>query len=166
MAFSLADVPFAEGACYPWKQVGFTTQAYGPVHVLVWWAKGYKEPLYLVTNVDNMTKACAYYRKRFRIETLFSDHKSRGFYLHKSHLAHPQRLARLMMAACLAYIWILYLGAMALTQGWVGLIHRQDRCDLSLFQLGLLWRDFLLNEVGYVPVCFQLSHFENEYYVR
>ena len=38
----------------------------------------------------------------------FSDQKSRGFHLHKSHISDPQRLSRLLIAACLAYIWIVY----------------------------------------------------------
>jgi hypothetical protein len=40
------------------------------------------------------------------IETFFSDQKSRGFHLHKSHIADATRLARLLIAACLAYIWM------------------------------------------------------------
>ena len=28
--------------------------------------------------------------------------------MHKSHIADPQRLSRLFIAACLAYIWIVY----------------------------------------------------------
>jgi hypothetical protein len=43
------------------------------------------------------------------IETFFSDQKSRGFHLYQSHLADPQRLSRLLIAAYLAYIWIIYL---------------------------------------------------------
>ena len=43
------------------------------------------------------------------IETFFADQKSRGFHLHKSHIADQTRLARLLVAACLAYIWIVYL---------------------------------------------------------
>ena len=166
LAFSIGDIPMEEGVCEAWKNLRFTTQAYGPVHVILWWDKGYEEPIYLVTTIAHTAKACAYYRKRFNIETFFSDQKSRGFHLHKSHIADPQRLARLMIAACLAYLWILYLGTMAMDQGWVGVIHRNDRCDLSLFQLGLLWRDFLLNEVEYVPVAFLLIELEGQEYVR
>src|SRR2546422_4058963 len=56
--------------------------------------------------------AIDYYKKRFRIETFFSDQKSRGFNIHKSHLTDPQRLSRLLIASCLAYIWLVYLGAL------------------------------------------------------
>jgi len=91
------------------------------------------------------------------IETFFSDQKSRGFHLHKSHLAAPTRLTRLLMAACLAYIWIIYLGALCEQDGWVSIIHRGDRCDLSLFQLGLRLLDYLLSEDYTIPVAFYIS---------
>ena len=45
---------------------------------------------------------CRMYLWRFAIETFFSDEKSRWFYLHKSHLADPERLSTLLIAACLA----------------------------------------------------------------
>jgi hypothetical protein len=73
------------------------------------------------------------YSKRYRIETFFSDQKTRGFHLDKSHIDDPKRLSRLMIAACLAYIWIVFLGTLAILEGWVPVIHRTDRCDLSLF---------------------------------
>jgi hypothetical protein len=90
------------------KEVQFTRDAYGPVMGLRCWAKGYHEPLYLVSHMDAAEEACHYDQKRFRIETFFSDQKSRGFHLHKSHISDPQRLARLFIAAGLAYIWIVY----------------------------------------------------------
>jgi hypothetical protein len=64
------------------------------------WAKGCKEPLYVVTNMDAAEEACRLYAKRFRIETFFSDQKRRGFHRHTSPLSEPQRLSRLFMAAC------------------------------------------------------------------
>jgi hypothetical protein len=70
-------------------------------------AKGYHEPLYVVRNMEAVEAACRSYQKRFRIETFFSDQKSRGFPIHKSHISDPQRLSRLLIAACVAYIWIL-----------------------------------------------------------
>jgi hypothetical protein len=139
------------------RDVHVTKAAYGPVMCLCCWAKGYKEPLYLITNMASADEACRLYAKRFRIETFFSDQKSRGFYLHKSHLADPMRLSRLLMAACLAYIWIIHLGALCEQDGWVRIIHRGDRCDLSLFQLGLRLLDYLLNEDCAIPVAFCIS---------
>ena len=88
------------------------------------------------------------------IETFFSDQKSRGFHLHKSHIADQNRLSRLLIAACLAYTWIIYLGALCTEQGWISIIHRRHRCDLSLFQLGLRLLSHFLNEDLSLPVTF------------
>jgi hypothetical protein len=139
------------------RDVRVTEDAYGPIMLLCCWAKGYQAPLYLVTNMASADEACYLYTKRFRIETFFSDQKSRGFHLHKSHLSDPTRLSRLLMAACLAYIWIVYLGARCEQDGWVRIIHRGDRCDLSLFQLGLRLLDHLLNEGLAIPVAFHIT---------
>jgi hypothetical protein len=116
-----------------------------------------KEPIYLVTNLDSPEEACHCYQKRFHIETFFSDQKSRGFHLHKSHLSDPQRLAHLMLAACLAYVWIVYLGAWAMHTGLHQIVHRTDRCDLSLFQLGFRTLDYLMDHDLPIPVSFTLS---------
>ena len=101
-------------------------------------------------------EACRLYAKRFRIETFFSDQKSRGFHLHKSHLSDQQRLSRLLVAACLAYIWVVYLGTVCEKDGWMKIIHRGDRCDLSLFQTGLRFLDHLLNEDFLIPIAFHI----------
>ena len=129
------------------SEVLFTQQAYGPVLVVACWEPGYKDPLYLVSNFALGSEAIHWYRHRFRIETFFSDQKSRGFQLDKSHIADPHRLARLMIAACLAYIWLIYLGVVAVRDQWLSVIHRSDRCHLSLFQLGLRLLDHFLNDI-------------------
>jgi hypothetical protein len=85
----------------------------------------------------DLEAAVALYRKRAHIETVFSDQKGRGFHIHKSHLSDPERLSRFLIASCLAYVWLVYLGVCALCDGWLKRLHRQDRCDLSLFRLGL-----------------------------
>ncbi len=114
-----------------------TAEHYGPVSILAIWEAAYEEPIYLVTNMLDLDAALAAYRKRAHIETFFSDQKSRGFQIHKSHLSDPKRLTRLLIASCLAYLWLVYLGVCVLRDGWLKRLHRQDRCDLSLFRLGL-----------------------------
>jgi DDE family transposase len=149
-----ADLTGARGSCIAVSHVGFTRQAYGPVQVIAWWDARTDKPLYLVTNMILAEEACWWYRKRFHIETFFSDQKSRGFRLDKSHLADPVRVLRLMIAACLAYLWIIDLGTLAHVEGWVAIIHRTDRCDLSLFQLGLRVLEHFLNAQIPIPVAF------------
>ncbi len=144
--FTLQDITPAQGQCSGVADVQFTQQAYGPVLAVAWWERNYDEPIYLVSNFALPEEVCFWYRKRFRIETFFSDQKSRGFHLHKSHLNKPKRLSRLMMASCLAYIWIIYLGACVIHTPWQKRIHRADRCDLSLFQLGLRYLERLLRD--------------------
>jgi hypothetical protein len=39
-------------------------------------------------------------------------------------------------------------------EGWVAVIHRTDRCDLSLFQLGLRLLEHFLNQGIPIPVAF------------
>jgi hypothetical protein len=125
--FSVAEL----GACskpgrlIELKEVAVTRAAYGPVMLLCCWAQGHAEPLYVVSNMSSAEEAMDYYAKRFRIEAFFSDQKSRGFNIQKSHLPDPQRLSRLLIASCLAYIWIVYLGALCQKDGWQSIIHRR-----------------------------------------
>lgn len=144
------------GPVVAFQNVRVTAAAYGPVTTICCWANGYKEPIDLVSNLKSGHQACRYYEKRFRIETFFSDQKSRGFHLHKSHLSNPERLTRLLIAGCLAYMWIVYLGTLCEQESWAAVIHRTERCDLSLFQLGLRLLAHFLNEDLSIPVQFHI----------
>jgi hypothetical protein len=156
LQFSFSDLALTRGdqICIP--NVWFTKEGYGPVTVIARWQQGYSDPIFLVTNFELADEAIYWYKKRFQIETFFSDEKSRGFYLDKSHLSDPKRLSILMIAACLAYLWIVYLGLVALRKDWIKVIHRSDRCDWSLFRLGLALLDHFLNEDLSIPVSFTL----------
>ena len=146
--FKVQDICPQRGGCTGLPGVHFTTQRYGPVMAVAWWGRNYQEPIYLVSNFTLPEEACRWYRKRFRIETLFSDFKGRGFQLQKSGLTDPTRVSRLLIAASLAYVWCVYLGVYALKTGWHKIIHRTDRCDLSLFELGKrLLKRFLNNGI-------------------
>jgi len=154
---SLADLSVTRGQRVFRKGALFTNTAYGPVMVIAWWGARYKEPLYLVSNMTSVQRACDWYRQRMHIETFFSDQKSRGFHLDRSHLSAPERVQRLMLAACLAYLWVICLGTVAQQDDWRPLIHRSHRCDLSLFQLGLRLLDYLLNHDQPIPSSFALE---------
>ena len=154
---SLEDLGVTRGSRVVRKGVLFTKKAYGPVMVIAWWERAYSEPIYLVSNLASVQAACDWYRKRAQIETFFSDQKSRGFQVDRSHLNDPARVARLMLAACLAYLWVIYLGTVAHDEGWVPCIHRRHRCDLSLFQLGLRLLAYFLNHDYPIPSTFNLA---------
>ena len=46
-------------------------------------------------------------------------------------------------------------------QGWNKIIHRTDRCDLSLFQLGLRLLDYFLDHDIPIPVYFHIFSVSN-----
>jgi len=135
--FHVSDLGPPRGEALAVTPAWMTAQQYGPVALLAIWEQQYKEPIYLVTNLSDLDEAVQLYKKRPHSETFFSDQKSRGFHIYKSHLSEPARLSRLLIASCLAYVWIVYLGVCALQDDWMSVLHRQDRCDLSLFRLGL-----------------------------
>ena len=152
--FALHELHLTPGESIDMPDVGFTRADFGPVSVIAWWQEEYEDPIYLVTNMECLVEAVNWYRFRFRIETFFSDQKSRGFNLHKSRLSNPDRIARFLFASCLAYIWMLNLGVTARKKPDImRQIHRADRCDLSLFQIGLRYLEHLLNSDLPLPFC-------------
>lgn len=153
-----AGVQFQAGAVAPQpgqalavSPAWMTAAQYGPISLVAVWEAGCPHPLYLVTNLSDLDAAVAHYRKRAHIETFFSDQKSRGFHLHKSHLRDPARVGRLLLAACLAYLWVIYLGVCAIRDDWLTQLHRHRRCDLSLFRLGLRLLARCLKEALPIP---------------
>jgi hypothetical protein len=148
-------VPAREETHFMLYEVAFTKKKYGPVNVLVQHERGYKEPIYLLTNLDFPERISQLYKKRFKIETFFSDQKSRGFNIQRSKIGKPERLAKLLIASCLAYVLCILAGIKCLQSKFYSRVHRTDRCDLSLFSLGKRfleclvdlrqWRSFKLN---------------------
>jgi hypothetical protein len=157
---SIGSYPLAKGQIFHRQQVGFTQEASVQLNLIGWWGSRYDGPLYLVSSLSNAYQACKYYRRRFQIETFFSDQKSRGFHIHKSHLSDPARLSRLLLAACLAYIWMVCQGLLLIAEKRTGLIDRTDRIDKSLFRLGLDWiRYALKRNLDFTPIFrFQFNH--------
>lgn len=135
-----------------WREaVGFSSEGYGSLLALAYWDKQYEEPIYLISNLTSPYQALDYYKRRWRIETFFSDQKSRGFRLEASHLDRPALLERLLMGCALAYWWLTYLGVVAHQRGEDPLIHRTERCDLSFFKLGWRYLSELLNRGRRLP---------------
>ncbi len=148
----IRDYPLNQDQLFFLKNVGFTQASPVMLNVIGWWGVDYQEPIFLITNVEDAYDACRYYRRRFRIETLFSDQKSRGFHIHKSHLSDPVRLSRLLIAACLACIWMIIQGLRVLAEGMLDRIDRGDRRDKSLFRLGLNWIKYALkHSINFQP---------------
>lgn len=162
----IRDYPLEKGQVLHLRNVGFTQSSTLTLNTIGWWASRYEEPIFLVTNMDNPYQACRYYRRRFRIETFFSDQKSKGFHIHKSHLADPARLSRLLIAACLAYVWMICQGLQVIFTNNTSLIDRTERIDKSVFRLGLDWIKYaLLHRLDFQPI-FRFQPLETLFHVR
>ncbi|MBM4422391.1 MAG: hypothetical protein FJ030_03235 [Chloroflexi bacterium] len=72
-------------------------------------------------------------------------------------MSDATRVMRLMLAACFAYLWVIYLGVAAHQKEWTPRIHRGHRCGLSLFQLGLRLLGHLLKNDLALPANFTLQ---------
>lgn len=140
-----------QGESKTYQGVSFTNKYYGPITFISWRPKNQKKIVYLISNYSSETKAIKFYKKRQIIETFFSDLKTKGFHLQKSHISNLDSLSNLIMAACIGYIWIVLLGNYALNKGLNRIIHRTERCDLSLFQLGFRYIEFILNMDKKIP---------------
>ncbi|MGH6631687.1 MAG: transposase, partial [Burkholderiales bacterium] len=154
--FSVGDLPLKRGEAVALADVQMTAQRYGPILLLGIWDTNQETPLYLVTSLSDPEAAADWYRLRFRIEGMFANHKSRGFQIHKSYLTKPERLARLLLATSLAYLWVHEVAMFAQAQGWVAQFHRTDRCDLSLFQIGLRAMHYAQREGKRIPMRLRL----------
>jgi hypothetical protein len=121
-----------------WMGPGLLTVKHAyPVNLLAHWQKGEDKPWLLATNLPTPAAALRAYRRRMWIEEMYGDFKGNGFDLERSHLHHFARLSRLTLAVALLYVWLVSAGARAIRNGQRHLVDRQDRRDLSIFQIGL-----------------------------
>ncbi len=109
-----------------------------PTHLLAHWAAGEVEPWLLATNLPCRSETLRAYRRRMWIEEMFGDMKGHGFDLESTHLRNFLRLSRLTLAVALLYVWLISIGTTTIKRGNRRLVDRNDRRDLSIFQIG--WR--------------------------
>jgi hypothetical protein len=136
------------------EDVLWTNVQFGPVNVAVTWNEKDEAPMYLLSSFELLGETLYWYHRRPWIEPMFRDDKSMGFNLQKSCLRDPERMMRLLLVVCLAYLWVMFLGCMAFISGCRYLIDRKDRRDGSLFTYGLRWLRRLLKIDAYIPVRF------------
>jgi hypothetical protein len=149
---ALQDLPLKPGQETFLTQLKFTeSQAVGPLNILVIWRGPEKRHWFFVTNLTTEKEAKAWYRHRFKIETLFSDIKGRGFRMDKSRLKDPARVNRLLMAVAIAYIFVVFWGVEAILSGAINHMIRTDRFDHSLFTLGFKYLHHLLKKCLSLP---------------
>jgi hypothetical protein len=127
------------GQVKQWSNLVYTQEhQISDLSVTVYWGEQEPEPWCLVSNLPAGEQPHLIYPMRFWIETLFGNHKSRGFQLARTHLTDPEQIDRLVLALAIATYITLGLGTELIVSGLTKWVDRTDRRDLSLFQLG--WR--------------------------
>ena len=129
-----------------WPQARLTAKHDYAVNLLAYWQAGEQEPWLLATNEPTPTDTRRAYRRRMWIEELFGDLKGHGFDLGSTHLRHLTRLSRLILLVVLLYVWLLLAGVRTIQRGERHCVDRRDRRDLSVFQIGWRFIDWLLSQ--------------------
>lgn len=89
----------------------FIPDALPLANAVYWKGKRHSKPLFLLTNMDLGYEACHYYKRRFKIETLFKHLKSGGFYLHKTRLKCSAKVANLIIVVAFSFVFSFCMGA-------------------------------------------------------
>ena len=75
-----------------------------------------QDPIFLLTDMELGQMACAYYKRRFKIEMLFKHMKSHGFNLQKSKVCSAHRVSNLIIIVALAFLLTFCAGLWLKTQ--------------------------------------------------
>ena len=147
-----------EGETKHWEDMTYTKQhKHAGLTITVDWGVGHKEPICLVSSLSASQNPHLIYEMRYAIETLFGNHKSRGFQFARTHLTNPEQIDRLFLVLVIATCQVLGLGTHLIITEQSHLVDRTDRRDLSLFQIGFRWfrRLCALNRLDEFEMCFQ-----------
>ena len=136
----LGSLDTLEGAPLLFSQVDYRDQK--PVRLNLVISRQGDKVWYLGTSFTDAEQAVGWYKKRFWIEEMFRDLKSR-LGLTRAHLKQEERLARLLLGFQIAYL-ILALIGLHLPKRWQAYLASRDR--LSFVQLALWSLEWL-----YVP---------------
>ena len=121
-----------------WLGKGWLTQTrIYALNLFVHWKAGEDEPWCLATNLPDRRMALQAYSRRMWIEEMFGDLKDHGFDLESTMLRHADRLSRLTLAVALLYVWSISIGTKTIQNSLRNMVDRNDRRDLSIFQIGL-----------------------------
>ena len=128
-----------------WLGPGYlTAKEIYPTNLLVHWTVGEAEPWCLATNLPDRTMTLKYYHRRMWCEELHGDLKDHGFDLESTMLQDFEKLSRLTLAVAFLYVWLVSVGGCTIHQGLRHLVDRNDRRDLSIFQIGLRFTQRML----------------------
>jgi hypothetical protein len=140
-----------------WFGKGLLTEKHAySVNLFAHWEFGEDDPWLLATNLANRMITLKSYRIRMWIEEMFGDLKGHGFDLESTRLQHFSKLSRLTFAVVLLYFWLVAFGSKIIKSGLRRLVDRNDRRDLSIFQIGLRSIERRLTNQKSFPVSFRV----------
>ncbi len=140
-----------------WLGKGLLTQKHAhSVNLLAHWKKGENIPWLLATNLETRRATIQGYKVRMWIEEMFGDMKGHGFDLEKTRLRNFRKLSRLTFAVALLYLWLIAFGSRIIKSGLRRLVDRNERRDLSIFQIGLRSIDRRLTNQARISISFHL----------
>lgn len=151
----LCALGLAEGQTRYVGAVELTEKHAWATHLVMHWAEGEDEPWYLASNQAVTYRTLRRYGIRVWTEELYGDLKGHGFDLEATHIRAPERLERLVLGVCWAYVWLLALGSWVVKRGWRHLVDRRDRRDHSYFRIGWDYVEHCLRLGMPIPVRFE-----------
>lgn len=153
----LGDIAIQAGETHTIGLVELTAKhASGPYWLTIHWATGEDEPWFLLSSCTAHRTLLRLYAIRMWTEELYGDLKGHGFDLEATHLDDPDRIARLVLAVCINFVWFIALGSWLVKRGWRHLLDHKSRRDKSYFRLGLDWFDRCFRLDTPVPLRFTL----------
>jgi hypothetical protein len=119
-----------------WENARLTAQWQERTHLFAVQRQNDKDPWLLASSLPTARETRQVYARRMWIEELFGDLKKHGVDVEASQLRHADRLSRLLLAVCLLYVWLFFLGLRTIKAGQRPWLDRSDRRDLSVARLG------------------------------
>lgn len=137
----LNQYPLQEGQTITVGWVRLTeTENFGWLYLVMHWDAGEDEPWFLISNHSLSARTLIrQYARRMWIEEMFGDMKGHGFDLEATHLRDAQRISRLVLGVCIAYLWLISVGSWVVKNGLRHWIDAKSRRDKSYFRLGWDW---------------------------
>ncbi len=149
-AFQLFELPLRPGTS--WCEDGLTLEDVPGARFSLscGWSEQHPddEPWSLLSDWPAGRDILARYGGRFSIEEMFRDFKEQGLRLEKTRLKETERVSRLVLCVCIAYVFALLLGETVEAQGLRRWVERSAKRQMSLFQIGLRYLKRLLMQ-GY-----------------
>ena len=137
--FQLRDLSLKPGERRYFQSVYITRKRRGPFHLACWLDIGGKDPWYIATDTKADAGTLLDFKKRFYVEPMFSDFKSRGLNLEETRIQNPQRIDRLLLVVVICYLFVTQQGMSCIRVGLRRFFEKTCRRFYSLYRLGELY---------------------------